>query len=131
LPLFKGWIEVLKNGGEIAPFKDMVMAPVPISLVTGAMTRIAEQRAGGIFQASASRDVSYAEAARHIACRLGAHPALVRPNTADAGIPTPDVPCYTTLDATRLGALLGRTAPDPFEVIDAVFQLLPERVTAI
>ncbi len=131
LALFKGWIEALKNGREVTPFGDMMLAPVPVSLVTEALARIAEQRAGGIFQASASRDVSYAEAVHHIACRLGAHPDLVRPGIAGVDIPTADLPCHTTLDATRLSALIGRPAPDPFDVIDEVFQLQPVRMKAV
>ena len=126
LPLFRGWITALREGRTVTAFDDLVIAPVSLDDVTAALLDIASARADGIFQASATVDVSYAEVCRHIAMRVGAAPALVRTNSIrDAGIPASDAPGNTTLDASRLAALTGRPVPAPFDVIDQVYGLVP------
>jgi len=122
LPLFRGWIAALQQGRAVTAFSDMVMAPVALDAVTDALADIAAVGADGIFQASATADISYAEACRHIAKRLGADPSLVTTTTAaEAGVSAGDVPQSTSLDASRLAGLTGRSVPAPLDVIDHVF----------
>ncbi|HLN26062.1 MAG TPA: sugar nucleotide-binding protein [Patescibacteria group bacterium] len=120
LPLFRNWIAALRQGRAVTAFGDMVMAPVALDAVTAALVEIAAMGADGIFQASATADISYAEACRHIARRLGIDPSLVKAVPA-AGVPASDRPLATSLDASRLADLTGRAVPAPLDVIDRVF----------
>ncbi|MCA1558155.1 MAG: sugar nucleotide-binding protein [Acidobacteria bacterium] len=118
--LLRGWAETLRAGQVIHPFRDMVMAPLPLSFVTDVLARLIEKPLPGILHVSAERDVTYADAARHIAQRLGVGGELVQPvSFRDAGLPEQAVPAHTTLDAARLNLELGMRAPDVWETIDA------------
>jgi len=131
LTLLKEWLHTLERGQIISPFYDMMMAPIPLLLVTEALASIAKLRVEGISQASASRDVSYADVARHIASRSGHSLSLVRPVSAvEAGIPTGDMPRNTTLDASRLEAVLKRPMPDPLHVVEQALNLNPARLAS-
>lgn len=119
LPLLAGWTAALRRGAPVAPFHDMMLAPIAPSLAVAALEAIAAARAGGIFQVSATRDISYAEAAYHLAGRLGAPAGLVRPvGAGDQGIPAEERPRHTTLDGSRLAERFGLRAPDPAEALD-------------
>ena len=73
----------------------------------------------GIVQVSALRDISYAEAARHLARRIEAAQELVQPALAsEAGVPSEERPANTTLDTTRLRSELGLPPPDPLTAVD-------------
>ncbi|HEY0322895.1 MAG TPA: sugar nucleotide-binding protein [Pyrinomonadaceae bacterium] len=116
--LLAGWHKSLKRGEVVHPFRDMVMAPLPLSFVTGVLSRLIELRLPGIMQVSAARDVTYAEAARHIARSVGAAPELVQPvSFTEAGITKSAAPEHTTLDTTRLRAELELEPPDVWETI--------------
>jgi dTDP-4-dehydrorhamnose reductase len=111
LPLFDGWVEKLRAGQAIAPYRDMVMAPVALSFVVDVLCRVAAVRRSGIVHATAAHDITYAEAAAVIARNIGADESLIE-----------SVPCirsgqffaprYATLDSTGLNAL-GLEAPLP------------------
>lgn len=124
LPLFTNWIAALRAGQPVKAFTDLVMAPIALTDVTFALKRIAETRSTGVFQASATRDISYAEACCHLAGRLGAPASLVcKTSAVENGIPPGEVPPTTSLDSTRLSALVGKPPSDPMDVIDQVFSL--------
>lgn len=116
-PLFAGWREKLERGEAITPFHDMVMSPVSASFAAGALVRIGEARKGGLYQLSADRDVSYAEAASWMAHARGrAH--LATPSSArDAGLDPKSIVEHTTMDSGRLARELGVFAPDPREAM--------------
>ncbi|MDR3640151.1 MAG: sugar nucleotide-binding protein [Humidesulfovibrio sp.] len=120
--LFANWSAGLKAGQAIAPFANMPMAPIPLDLVVRAMLDIGDRRAGGVWQISASRDVSYAEAALRLASFLGAPTQLVQPVPWREAAPDLEhVPEYTSLDASRLAEVLGLAAPDPLEALDNAY----------
>ncbi len=121
--LLNDWIESLKDSNPVTAFQDMVFAPISLSLATDALIRIAIEREGGLYQISADYEISYVQAAQHIASRLGADQKLVRiVNSSDAGIPLGEVSHYATFDSSRVETLMGKSAPDPFDVIDNIFQ---------
>lgn len=127
LPLFEDWSNTLRQGRPITPFRDMAVAPVPVDTVVAAARAVTEGGGEGIFHLSASRDVSYADLARHIARRLQADETLVRPVSyadTDALLETPAL--HTALQCRRLETAFGIVAPDPFATIDAVLTARPD-----
>jgi dTDP-4-dehydrorhamnose reductase len=119
MPLLRQWTDLLRQSEVIRPFLDMVMAPVSVRWVVDVLCRIGQRRIKGLWQVSGSRDVTYAEAAGHLASRLQASPSLVQPRmVADAGLSLEHVPTHTTLDCSRIATELGIEPPDPWEAID-------------
>jgi len=119
--LFVNWLEALKQGEEIKPFSDMVMAPIMLTDVCDLLCKIGNAHTGGIYQLSAIEDISYADAACHLANLINADPMLVNPvNSVIAGIPVAVRPSHTSLEVSRVQTELGWMAPSPFDVIDAL-----------
>ncbi len=117
-PLFKGWIEALRNNEIIHPFSDMVMSPVPLSFAVEVLHRIAEKRLSGIVQVSGKEDVSYERAANFIARGIGARKELVQPvKSTESGIDMEVAPLNTTLDTSRMESALGMMPPDIWKTI--------------
>lgn len=124
LSLFSGWIAALRAGRTVEAFTDLMISPIALADVAAGLALIGRSGEDGIFQLSGAADISYFTAARHIAARLGADPDLVRTaSAAAAGIPSADRPAATSLDADRFTRLSGAPSPDPFDVIDRVFDL--------
>lgn len=120
-PLIVGWREALAAGRPIHPFADMVMAPVSLADAVEAIARLLDApRAAGIFQLTADRDMTYAEAAALVAARSGAAPERVVPTTSRrAGITVDHLPRHATLSDERLRALTGLAAPPPEKAVIA------------
>lgn len=73
---------------------------------------------------SALDDISYADAAWHVARRLGKSSDLVQAcSAADLGIRAEEVTAYTSLDTNRLSREYGFAALEARAVIDAIFGL--------
>ena len=122
-PLFCGWRDALIGGGRIQAFSDLRLAPVALDQVVEALILVATSGQAGVFQISGAMDISYADAARHLARRLGLPADRVEAvSAAQAGVPACDRPTHTSMDASRLAAL-GYVPPDPFAVLDRVFSL--------
>jgi len=122
--LLKGWLDALRKGEVIHPFKDMVMSPVPLSFVVTTLGKIIETRLTGIVQVSGEIDVTYADVAYHLATRIGASSELVQPiSYAAAGVQSESAPPYTTLDTGRLRAELGLNPPGVWTTIDSAIGL--------
>ncbi len=124
IALLRQWQKALAASQPVHPFRDMVMAPTPLGVVAAAITALLAERCSGIWQLSGPQDVSYAEIAAHIARRLKAEPALVRPiAAASAGMPEGSTPRHTTLDSSALRARFGVEAPPPWPTIEGVLTL--------
>ena len=73
---------------------------------------------------SAADDLSYFEIASILQRWSVFASDRVRPERAvDRGLPETEVARYTTLESSRLMALRGLTALDPYRVIESVFEL--------
>jgi dTDP-4-dehydrorhamnose reductase len=119
-PLLAAWRRALRAGEIIHPFSDMVMAPLSLPFTVAALEKVAAARKPGIYQLSADRDVSYAEAARRLAAGLPAAAALVEPiESRQAGVPAEAVSPHTTLDMTRAQSELGLPPPSVWDALDA------------
>ncbi len=126
LPLFRDWIATLNRGEAITAFGDMVCAPVGSDMVCTAIDAILAARAPGVFHLSATKDITYVEAAAHLARRLGADERLVATGTAAAsGIGPEMAPAHTALACNRLEALLEFGPPEPFEPLDGILRAGP------
>jgi dTDP-4-dehydrorhamnose reductase len=116
------WISALRRREPITAFSDLHIAPISLDVATAAMLAVAEDRGAGVYQMSGTKDVSYYDIAMHLARATGCPADLVRSKLAiEAGLPGEDIARYTTLDSSRLEALTGRPAPDPYDVIDMVY----------
>lgn len=118
-PLLQGWIEALRGGRVVEAFADMVCAPIPLDLTVQGLLDVACQRERGIWQFSATADVSYAELARALALRLGTDTSLVRDVLARDRLAPEHLPEHTTLDTSRAEQELGMSFPPPREVVTA------------
>jgi len=116
------WISALDRGQSIQAFEDHRFCPITLENVVDAVASIAEQKSGGIFQLSGGEDISYADAARHIASGLDVPVDRVKGTfAADNGIPEDEITPYTSLDTSRLSTLSGYCPLPPRRVIDDVF----------
>ncbi len=121
MKLFSNWIGTLMAGNTVRAVDDHRFCPIALIDVVQTLVVIAERREGGIYQMSGASDVSYADAARYIAGRLGAPAHLVDAcHAVDLDIPFGEVTAYTSLDTARLAAVCGFAAPDPWKVINSV-----------
>ncbi len=102
LKLFESWRRDLARGETINAFDDLVMAPIAMTKVVNGLATLGSKRASGIWHLCGRDDISYFDAAEHLASRLGARASLVRPTSAaEAGIPVEERP--TTLGARARG----------------------------
>lgn len=116
--VFTTWLDELAAGRPIQPFSDMVMAPVALPLAIRAILALARGPAAGVYQLSATTDISYADAALHLARTINADPALVQPKSFHAvGLPEAFVPAHTSLSMRRLSAF-GLTQPSAWTALD-------------
>jgi dTDP-4-dehydrorhamnose reductase len=129
-PRFARWIAALSDGETIAAFSDLYMSPISLDDAISSLLAIADARIGGIFQISGADDISYHEAARYIASRLGVSPDLVQQKSASkADMPIEGITRFSSLDASRIAELTGLPAPDPRTVLEATLgHLLPDKV---
>jgi len=111
---FASWVRKLRRGEAIEAFADKVCAPVTLDDAVTLLVAIGRDRLEGLFQASALRDLSYAEAAAILADQVGAGGRLVRVVSGrDRGVPDVFRPGHTTLDASRLKMALNWSPPEP------------------
>lgn len=117
MALFDGWVADLRAGRPIAPFGDFRFAPVEVGLVAETILRLCRLGSAdmaGIWQLSAPADITYADAAGHIAERLGCDPVLVRPvfGAASGALGGDQPPPLSALDSSRIHDKLGLVPPD-------------------
>jgi dTDP-4-dehydrorhamnose reductase len=125
MKLFADWIDALIHGNPVRAFSDLRFSPIALEHVVQALLVIADHRQAGIFQVSGASDISYADAAFHIARRLGVSDHLVEVCSAiDHGIPPEEITAYTSLETDRLAVLSGFVPPEPWPMIDAAIASL-------
>jgi dTDP-4-dehydrorhamnose reductase len=116
MSLLKGWVRDMRSGRRIHPFSDSCMSPVSLSFAVELLCRALDAPVTGIIQASAKSDITYEQAARNLARRLGCDEQLIEPvSCVQRGIAYS--PANTTLDTSGLAAL-GLEAPQVLSVLD-------------
>jgi dTDP-4-dehydrorhamnose reductase len=119
LSLFETWTRELRRGGTVDAFDDLMMAPIAQEKVIFGIERIGTLRLRGIWHLSGREDISYAEAARHLARRLGADEKLIRvTSAAAAGIPEEERPLHTALDPGAIETMTGVRISDARTELD-------------
>jgi dTDP-4-dehydrorhamnose reductase len=119
MQLFISWRDSLAAGRPVTAFADMTFAPVPAALVTEGIMAMLRGRETMVAQLTGPRDITYLEAARHIALRQCADPALVLPGSASAlGLAPGSIPTHTTLDSRHLRDTWRIIVPDALEVVN-------------
>ena len=99
------------------------MAPVTLNDAVAALLAISRSSESGVFQISGAHDVSYYEAALHLASRLDVERQRVtEARASENGVLPEEIIRYSSLETSRIGALTGWKAPDPYSVIDEVFR---------
>jgi dTDP-4-dehydrorhamnose reductase len=122
MPLFAGWITELARGGAVTAFADLHFSPITLDDAVASLFGVRADASGGIFQFSGASDISYADAAKHLAGRMGVRAAKVKSDLAARnGIRAEEIPRFTSLSSSRLEAITGRPSPDPFAVLDEVY----------
>ncbi len=120
--LFVDWIDALSRTKLVRAFADLRMAPISLDDALVALLAVADDKNGGIYQYSGANDISYFDAGKYLAQRLGCDPDLVISSLArEAGIPPEEITVFSSLDSSRVARLIGRPAPDSFDVIDSTF----------
>lgn len=123
--LLTGWWRALNADQPIEAAQDHRVAPISREHAVASLIRIAARTNGGIYQLSASLDVSYVELAYRMAEKAGRGRQLVSARAAtELGIPANEVMPYTSLDARRASELTGFETPGPFVAIDLTIQEL-------
>lgn len=121
LPLFVNWITALRRGERIRAYTDLYFAPIALETVAAFLCALGAGNEAGIYQLSGRRDISFAEAARHLGEQLGVTDGVIETSAAAAGIPACSRPENTTMDSSRAEALLGYALPDPLTVLKTTF----------
>ncbi len=117
--LLMTWTRSLVEGIPIQPFSDYVIAPVGVGFVRKVIERIIVNRVPGIIHVSASSEITYAEAARHLAMGVNMPLDLVRPvRAAESGIAPKGLPRYAALNTDLLRNDLGFIPPHPLSAIE-------------
>ena len=117
------WIDDLAIGKEIRAFEDHRFCPLPVCAAVDAIAAIIGSGENGLFQLSGANDISYAEAALHLASRLSRSPEkIVAVSAAANGFLMNEITPYTSLDTSRLSQMTGFVPPRAFDVIDTVYR---------
>lgn len=121
MALMRGWERDLKQQRPIAPFHDLVCAPISLLDTVTAIAAIVEHRRSGVWQLSARADISYADVARILAGRKNLDEKLICPVSCRSRGGLEHLPLYTSLDTTEAEAVLGFKAEEPSAIIQRVF----------
>ncbi|MGC8453690.1 MAG: SDR family oxidoreductase [Cylindrospermopsis raciborskii] len=118
-PLFHRWVDSLGSGQSICPFEDLYFAPVSLDFTTQLLFEITQRRINGIIQVSATKDISYADAAYYLVGKLRLNKALVEPVSCNTAGLTGQ-PRFTTMDTERLRSL-NINPPSPWSTLNRIF----------
>jgi dTDP-4-dehydrorhamnose reductase len=116
------WISELRCGQSVQAFDDHRFCPITLGDAIEAITALIERGEQGVYQISGAADIGFADAARHLASRIGASPQqVIAVKAAESGVPNDEITAFTSLDTSRLSGLTGYVPLPPRAVIDRVF----------
>jgi len=116
------WLKAWQEGNVVAPFADLIFAPISVAFAGEALVTIGALRLPGNLHLSGARNVSYVDLAHALAQHHGFAETLIRPTTATAaGVQIAFKPTYSGLGMARTTALTGLHPQPLTDVIDCVF----------
>lgn len=124
-PIFSAWANSLSLGDAISAYVDFYLSPLAINSAASAITQISSCPHSGVFHLSSSDSISYLDAARWMAARVGASPDLVQPSNA----PTPNSPESCRLSYVRTQQLIGFTPSSSLQNLSDMHELIDEPTT--
>jgi dTDP-4-dehydrorhamnose reductase len=122
MPLFLKWKDLLESGRDITCFEDFMLSPVSETYVSKLLIDIALHKLTGIYQISASHDISY----RDVAYRIVDHMRISRKHVLLSRAKNMPEMKETfrenaSLDCSLLRENLGISPPQPLEAFDEIF----------
>ena len=114
------WIVQLGDSKTVRALSDRRLCPLTVAHAVDAVMALIENGEGGIYHASGAADVSYADAARFIARRIGVANDRVEAVRAVDESEVELMP-FTSLATSRLSRLSGFTPPEPLDVLGDVY----------
>ena len=103
IPLFAGWTQALADGRSIRAYANLFFSPLAVSAAAAAILQLARSPEGGLYHLGAADAISYLDAARWLALRLGADPDHVLADSA----PAPNTPGGARLAIARARIAIG------------------------
>jgi dTDP-4-dehydrorhamnose reductase len=123
LALFEQWRQDLAERRTIHAYADLMMAPIAMTKVLAGIEAVVHRRRGGISHLGGWQDLSYFEAADHLATRLAFDRNLVRRASAAAdGVPAEERPRYASF-ARQDRSATGLDIPDARSELDIGLEL--------
>jgi dTDP-4-dehydrorhamnose reductase len=120
--LLSDWIRHLGDGRPVRAFDDSRFCPLTVAHVVDAIAAVIQDGQGGVYHLSGAADVSYAEAVKFFAQRIGVATELVEPvHGVDSGLPYEELTPFTSLATSRLSRLNGFVPPEAFEILQDVY----------
>ncbi len=110
------WIRELKSGQSVQASAKGSIAPLASDFAVKALAEIGRRRYGGVTQVSSRDELTYLEAARYLARRVGrdASAVLTDPMADDS------LPLHAGLDVSRFEGEIGMKVPSATEALDAI-----------
>jgi dTDP-4-dehydrorhamnose reductase len=114
-PLFSGWIRRLNDGKKIYPFSNKFFSPVSLEFALTVITEVVRSGTNGLVHVSATHDITYLQAARHLAevKKLSQELIVAKKSNSEYDIRT----VRSALDTSSLYCL-GLLAPEPLSAIN-------------
>ncbi|MEI8284801.1 MAG: sugar nucleotide-binding protein [bacterium] len=117
LQLFAKWAASLAAGQTISAYSDLFFSPIALDSTVAMILKIASSPHSGIFHLSSADAISYLDAARWLAVRVGTEPSLVQSVPA----PSPNTPDSCRLNCKRTVELVGYCISSPMDHLPALF----------
>ena len=120
--LLSQWIARLGEGERVRAFDDHRFCPLQMADVIDAVIAVIESKEGAIFHVSGGADVSYFDAARFLARRIGvAEDRVEAVHAVENGLDVRELLPFSSLATERLSQLTGFAPPEPFDVLRQVY----------
>ncbi len=112
--LFYNWVNNLKSNIEINPFNDIYFSPISLDYLLNVIDIILKERITGLYNISATNDISYKDAAFYMCNKMLLNSKLIHPISYN-DINNIFIPKYTNLESNFLKM---QPMPNPIEALD-------------
>jgi len=118
-PLWQEWRHRLRNGQSIRAYANLAFAPISLPLVVQGLAGLINAKAQGVYHWGGHDDLTYVDAARFLASRLGELSSLVEVELADPSLlPTGSLVKHASVDTSLVEVLLGYHVPSALATLE-------------